>query len=237
MTSSTDAKSADARREQRFIANREIILNELFAHDVRVSGEYFHLFKKDCEHFAEYMAQAVRSFESVDKLAVGERRSYVAAFANTAIYMHVNSMALFMNGHLVAAGNLVRQVTEAIAATLLFSAPDLTFLPNFIDERYSTSNAVTDLLRHCGRLHVPKDSVEVLTQARSFYHLYSHPTRMTLGAIFSFGGEGTYVGASFDPGKVDTYRREVSGRVDLARVFNSFIHAVRHNLEQWPADT
>jgi hypothetical protein len=220
--------------DQRYSANREIILREIFGHDVRVAGEYFQLFREDCERFATLMAQVVRSFEAVDRLAKGERRAYVVAFANSAIYLHVNSMALFMNGHIVAAGNLMRQVIETVALTLLFSGRGLPFLDSFMAEKYQSAGAVGDLLTHCKQLRVPAASVKVLQKARTFYHVYSHPTRMTLGAIFSSSGEGTFVGANFDPGKVDAYRREMEGRVGLASVFDSFIKAVKYNLELWP---
>jgi hypothetical protein len=47
----------------------------------------------------------------------------------------------------------------------------------------------------------------------------------------SFESEGAlYVGCSFDEGKIEQYKKEMAGRVGLARVFPNFIEAVSHNL-------
>jgi hypothetical protein len=141
-------------------------------------------------------------------------------------------MRLFLSGHPIAAGNLSRQVVEAIALALLCSSKQLTVLQRFKEDNYS-HDAVHDLLKHYEKLGLRKDGVEVLSGAQAFFHKFSHPTKMTIAAITSFSVEGLYVGASFDDGKVAEYDKEVSGRVSLAGVFANFVEAVKVNVALW----
>jgi hypothetical protein len=53
---------------------------------------------------------------------------------------------------------------------------------------------------------------------------------LTLANLISFSERGTYVGASFDKDKSDAYKKEVSGRVNLAKVFENFIESVKANV-------
>ena len=41
------------------------------------------------------------------------------------------------------------------------------------------------------------------------------------------------VGANFDEGKIEAYKKEIDGRVGLAEVFQNFIDAVKANVETW----
>jgi len=142
-------------------------------------------------------------------------------------------MRLFLSGYPIAAGNLSRQVVEAVALALLCSSKQLTVLKRFIEDEYSSNDAVPDLLRHYEKLGLRKDGVEVLKNAQTFFHKFSHPTKMTIAAITSFSVEGLYVGASFDDGKVAEYDKEVLGRISLASVFTNFVEAVKVNVAKW----
>jgi hypothetical protein len=102
-----------------------------------------------------------------------------------------------------------------------------------MNNRYSSSKAVKDLGRHWKTLGLKQDSLAALGATQNFYHMYSHVTLLTLAVTISFSEPGCYVGASFDPGKTDAYRREVDGRLGLAGVFPSFVAAVRANLKKW----
>ena len=61
----------------------------------------------------------------------------------------------------------------------------------------------------------------------------SHPTPLTIATIMSFSEGGAYVGASFDEGKIEAYKKEVNGRVGLARVFPNFVDGVMANVAKW----
>jgi len=132
----------------------------------------------------------------------------------------------------VAAGNTQRQVLETIALALLCSCKQLDILEGFMQDKYSTNNAVRDALRHKDKLNVKNGALEVLRDSRVFYHMYSHPTRATLASHIRFSDQGgaLYVGASFDEGKLEQYKKEVDGRVSLAEVLENFVQGVINNV-------
>ncbi len=213
---------------------REIIYKELTSDDSELRAEYLTLFEADVKTFADEMAHAVMAWRPLDANAKGdEKRAYVAALVCAAYTMHILSFKLFLSGHIVAAGNVFRQVLESIALALLCAGKGLGVLERFMEDRYSANDAVRDVLHHGKKLHLKEDGLQALKTSQEFYHKYSHITRLTLGAILSFSEEGTYVGASFDKGKIEAYRKEVTGRVGLAKVFTNFVEAVKANVAKW----
>ncbi len=44
---------------------------------------------------------------------------------------------------------------------------------------------------------------------------------------------GLYVGASFDEGKLEAYKKEMSGRVSLAKAFSNFVDGFSSNVAKW----
>jgi hypothetical protein len=102
---------------------RTKILQEITSDDADVRAHYLKHFESDIETFSEAMAHAVVSWQSLhagvkDDANLGQ----VSAWVITAISLHTLSMKLFVSGHVVAAGNLFRQVVETIALALLCSA-------------------------------------------------------------------------------------------------------------------
>jgi len=212
---------------------RETIYKELTSDDSGVRAEYLKLFEAEAKVFAEAMARAVVAWRRLDNEAKDERRGYVAALVYAAITLHVVSLKVFLSGHIVAAGNLFRQVIESIALALLCSGKELDVLDRFIADKYSSKDAARDVLRHWERLGLKPDASQPLKDAQQFYHMYSHISRLTLANLISFSERGIYVGASFDKGKVDAYKKEVSGRVNLAKVFENFVEGVEMNVAKW----
>ena len=141
-------------------------------------------------------------------------------------------MKLFLSGHIVAAGNISRQVVESIALALVCSGKDLPILARFMKGEYSTNRAVHDVWRHRKKLGL-NDGVESLRTTQEFYDKYSHPTRLTIATFMSFSEGGLYVGAAFDEGKVEAYKMEVNGRVGLARIFPNFVDGIIANVAKW----
>jgi len=210
------------------------ILMEVTRDDPEVRTEYLKHFQAQLNPFCASMAIAVLKWGDLD---VGSERSkehaFISALVHAAIGLHVQSMKLFLSGHLVAAGNLFRQVVEAISLALLCSGHGSNVLKRFIAGTYSTNKAVDQLCRHYKTLNLRKDGIQALRASQSFYHHYSHVSQMTLAAFMSFAEKGVYVGAAFDVDKIDAYRKEFNGRVSLAKVFPNFIDAVNANIEQW----
>jgi len=214
-----------------FDESKRKILAELTSDEPDVRDSYLKRYAAQIEEFGVTMANAVLAWRELDAGSEKEEgRAYVSALVYCAITLHIQSMRLFLSGHPIAAGNLSRQVVEAIALALLCSSKQLEVLERFIEDKYSPNDAVRDLVRHYEKLGLRKDGVEVLKDAQNFFHKFSHPTKMTIAEITSFSVEGLYVGASFDDGKVVEYDKEVSGRVSLAGVFANFVEAVKMNV-------
>jgi len=210
----------------------EKIMKEVSQDDCEVRGRYLAEFRYEIDEFVVVMADAFMRWLALDS-AIGpdEKLGHISAFAYSAITFHILSLKLFLSGHLVAAGNLMRQVVEAMAMALLCSSSSLGVLDEFIRGHYSTQKAIVQVIKHAEKLGLKKEGLKDIQGAQSFYHGYSHPSRFTLASHMSFESEGAlYVGCSFDEGKLDQYKKEMAGRLGLARVFPNFIEAISHNL-------
>lgn len=213
---------------------RTKIFNEVTTDDLEVRAEFLTRFVTEAKEFSEIMAQVMQSWLNEHGSAQGnERRAQVFALVFMAIYLHIGSMKLLLSGNMVASGNLFRQTLETIALALLCSGKDSVFLDRFNNDKYSTNHAIRDVLRNFDKLGLKEDGVKALQDGQEFYHKYSHVTKLTIGVAECFTGEGIYVGASFDKGKIEFYVMEVAGRLNLARVLNSFVEAVKTNVAKW----
>ena len=213
---------------------RTKIFAEITTDDPEVRAEYLARFDTQAKEFSEVMARVMQAWLKEHGDTQGnEKRVQVFALVYMAIYLHIGSMKLFLSGNTVASGNLFRQTLETIALALLCSGKDLDFLDRFNKDQYSTNYAIRDVLRNVDRLGLKEDGMKALQDGQEFYHKYSHVTKLTIGVAESFAGEDIYVGASFDKGKLESYAKEVAGRLDLARVLNSFVAAVKANVAKW----
>lgn len=210
------------------------IFTELRSDDMEVRDEYFKHFDSDARVFSEHMAIAVTAWRLMDSKVNGnDRKAFVSAMVYTAIALHIQSMKLLLSGHIIAAGNVFRQSAETVALSLLCAGKDLSVLDRFIKDRYSTNDAIRDVVRHSDKLGLLKEGVTTLDEGQKFYHKFSHPSKLTIAAVTSFSEDGLYVGASFDQGKLSAYCSEVQGRVSLAKVFNGIVTAVQTNVDKW----
>ena len=214
---------------------RESLLTELISDDAEVRAKYLSHFEANANEFVDALSHAFMKWRSLDaELQGNEKRAYISALVHTAISLHFLSLKLFLSGHAVAAGNLMRQVVETISLGILCSGKDLGILERVMEDKYSTSDAVRDLLRHSQNLGLSGEGVQALRKTQKFYHQYSHPTLLTMSTFSSFSERGgLYVGAAFDDGKIDAYRKEVSARVSLAKVFPNFVDGVIANVAKW----
>ena len=213
---------------------QEKILKELTEEDIEVRGEFLKLFRAEVIKFSEAMAEAFLNWRTLDVGAEkNDKHAYISALVYTSIHLHILSMKLYISGYSVAAGNLFRQVVETIALALLCSGKDLNIIEKFINKKYSTRKSVQDLIRHADKLGLNKDSVKDLKNAVSFYHKFSHINLLTIASGMSFSKQSLFVGSSFDQGKIESYKKEVNGRINLALVFSNFIDGVKENFEKW----
>ena len=213
---------------------RDTIKHELTADDSDVRAEYLKYFSADVSSFTDAMARAFLNWRALDDEVKGdEKRAHVSALVYSAVTLQILSMKLFLSGYLIPAGNLQRQVLETIALALLCSGKQTGILERYMANQYSTNNAVTHVRRHAETLGLNEEALKILEQSRDFYHKYSHPTLMTIATHMSFSEKGLYVGASFDEGKLEQYKKEVDGRVNLSEVFSNFVDGVTANVSGW----
>lgn len=210
----------------------EKILKEVCQDDAEVRGRFLAEFGQEVDEFVQLMADAFLDWSTLDgNIGSDEKIGHVSAFVYSAITQHVLSMKLFLSGHIVAAGNLMRQVVESMAMALLCSSASVGVLDKFIRGHFSTQKAIDLVIKHYKKLGLKKEGLKNIQRTQIFYHGYSHPSRFTLASHMSFETKGTlYIGSSFDEGKMELYRKEVGGRLGLAKVFCNFIEAVSHNL-------
>jgi hypothetical protein len=217
-----------------FEGAREKILTELKSDDGEVRTEFQRHFAAEVSEFADHLTHAFMAWQAFDNTVQDrEDRAVVSALVYSAITLHLLSMKLFLSGLIVAAGALSRQVVESIALSLLCSRKDLGVLDRFWHDRYSANDAVTHVARRCTQLAIKLDSVKALQNAQHFYHKYSHISKFTIAAGMSFAGGELYVGASFDKAKLDSYVKEMKGRVSLSSVLSNFVDRVAQNVAQW----
>src|SRR5947207_1830766 len=137
---------------------KDTIYRELTSDDADVRKEYMRLFENEANEFAEHMARAVVSWQELDAaVKADEKRGMVTALVYAAITLHVVSLKLFLSGHIVPAGNLFRQVVESMALAMLCSGKDLGVLQRFMEDKYSTNDAIRDVLRNAETLGLKQD--------------------------------------------------------------------------------
>ena len=214
---------------------KDAIVKELTTDDMEVRAEFLKRYSQEVIGFAEAMAKAFVNWRSLDCKNIGssEKRAFVSALVYTAVTLLILSMKLLLSGHVIAAGNLYRQVVETMALASLCSSKELDILNRFMEDKYSTNDAVRDMIRHAKKLNVNTDAVKVLKSIQQFNHGFSHPSVMTIAMGMDFGTGGSYLGPAFDKGKIEAYDKEVRSRHSCAEVFANFIDGVKNNLAKW----
>jgi hypothetical protein len=216
-------------------------LRQLVSDDLRSPDEgskaAFHAEFGDSENeFSHASALALGKWtEFFDSIGHDDKRGVtVSAITFTAFNHNISSFKLFMSGYTVASGSLFRRVLEGISLSLLCSAKSLTVLDRFLDNRYSSNNAVGDLVKHSRAVQVNAGAVQTTQNAYKFYHKYAHLSKLTIAAGTNFAHGGIpNVGAFFDPAKLPEYKKEVKGRVSLARVLPNIVERIMLNVRDW----
>ena len=210
---------------------RSRVFAEVTREDRSVRQDYVRAFSTEAQEFANVMGDTLALWsDAYASIQHDEKKKKVLALVYVSLSLHVASMKLFMSGHQIAAGNVMRQVVESVALTLLCASKELNVLDRFDKDAYSAKNAIRDLKKCANRLHLKKSALLALEQSQLFYSRFSHPSKMTLGTFESFEGEGIFVGAAYDPGKLKHYKVEVANRLKLAKVCPSFLQTVLRNL-------
>jgi hypothetical protein len=208
---------------------RSKILAELHGvEDAAIRKEFFGRYESQISEFTTAYVNLKQLESHIDG---NEERGVVCVLVYSTLMLNLLSMKLFLSGNIVAAGALFRQVLECLALSLLCSKKDLGVRSLFVNDRYSTSGAVIHMTRKYKQLKLDAEAVKIVRSSQDFYHKYSHISRFTIASAFSLSESGLYVGSAFDKGKIDSYDRELQGRLSLAKVLPSFVGIIDLHLK------
>ena len=191
-------------------------------------------FSFDIGKFSYDMAKAFQKWKSFDDKFEGDRKkAAISAILYLAITLNISSMKLFVSGNPIVSGNIHRQVLESIALAFLFSDRSLDTLELFMKQKYPANKAIKDVIKHQSKLHLNKESLDILSNSYRFYRHYSHITSNTIASFVSIADKAIYVGSHFDENKISEYKKEINMRVSLASIFNNIIESVINNVLNW----
>ncbi|SOE91202.1 hypothetical protein SAMN05446927_8086 [Caballeronia arationis] len=220
----------------------EALVKELFSDERWAKDQFFEHLSDPLLALCEALAGCFRSMERL-KNAAGQintqRISLVAAFMYGVLDDLVISTKLLLTGKLSAAGNVMRQVVEGIAMSILCSTDD----PLIIawkkkkpikalywqkvwneDQQAQGYLAIDQLNWNADKLGVTDAGVEQLRQAKKRYNAYSHCGTTTITCRVSIEEPGVFhLGGEFDEAKLDLYRAELVSRNALCRLLPGLI--------------
>lgn len=212
----------------------DMIRRTIEGNDEAIKGSYTKVFSKEIDLFIKFMTTAYDKWRRVDSIiSKTEQKAYIAALAYSAINQHIISFKLFISGYWIPSGNIQRQVFESAAMALLASKIELGYLERFIQGKYSTNDAIRDVKRQYKKLSLNKDAIEILAEKYKFYHKFSHITYVTIASSISAPYKGTsvsFLGAVFDPGRMEIYEKEIASKVGFASILPNIIEGIELNL-------
>jgi len=213
----------------------ELIRNEIYTDSKEIKSQFKNSFEKEIENFIKNISMGYIAWKKFDsEIGNNEDKAHISSLLYSAISNQIVSMKLLVLGYLVPSGNIQRQIIETIAMALLSSKISLGFLARYKEQKYSTSLAIRDVLRNYSKLGINKKALQKLERLHAFYHNYSHPTLLTIGTFVSFHNfkaGHTYLGASFDEGKIKFYKKEFDTRLGIAEMFTNIILGIKKNLQ------
>jgi hypothetical protein len=194
--------------------------------------------------FCEALAGCFRSMEKLNSAArqIDTQRtslSLVGAFMYGVLDDLVISTKLLLTGKPSAAGNVMRQVVEGIAMSILCSTDDSLIIAwkkkTSVKARYwqkvwdedqqaQGHLAIEQLGWNADKLGVTAAGVEQLRQTKKRYNRYSHCGTTTITSRVPIEGPGIFhLGGEFDEAKLVLYRAELDSRIALCRLLPELI--------------
>ncbi|WNC95238.1 hypothetical protein RI103_38805 (plasmid) [Paraburkholderia sp. FT54] len=228
--------------------NPEALMRELFDNDAWVKDQFATYLGDPLLELCEALAGCFRLMGELNAAANGAesmRTALVGAFVFGVLDDLVVSTKLLLTGKYPASGNLMRQVIEGIAISILCSAEK----PLVVKEKTKTKPtvrvlywermndgdpitrghlAIGQLARNAPALGLAAEAVRCLQDAKDYYNTFSHCGTATLTNRVSLEGVGMFhLGGHFDEAKLVSYRADLDGRINLCRVLPPFM---RHML-------
>jgi hypothetical protein len=235
----------------------DAVRRELLDDDRAVKDEFARHLDGELNQLAEVLAACFVLLPGINEAANKAhtmRTALVAAFVFGVLDDLVVSTKLLLAGKLPAAGNLMRQVVEGIAMSILCSTDALLIIQTKAknqppvmarywekleneDTRTQGHRAVRQLEWNAATLGVNADAVARLRHSRDHYNAFSHCGPLTIASRVALDAVGTaWVGGHFDPAKLETYRVEMNERIGLCRVLPPFMNRMLATMAPPPAE-
>ena len=222
------------------LTNPTEVVKEIFDDDRWIKDEFSTHLSSEILRFGETLAESFKRFPQLDKLSSdsNEQAAFVAGYVFGVFDDLLVSMKLLVSGKMIASGNLMRQALEGVAVSILCASSELVAVRkqkqivkiNYWERLKSDDplvNAhlsVQQLEINCDALGVSRDAIKTFKSARQRYHLFSHPSFMSLASRIALGEAGPiYIGGNFDAAKLPAYRVEISERTSLCGLLPKII--------------
>ena len=154
-------------------------------------------------------------------------------------------------GYQTPSGNLMRQALEGVALSTLCAlnehieikikknrTKEIHFYSCFIENKgVAKSHKALDRLEHnCEKLGIQKEAITIFKKSRSHFHKHSHTSKTSLATMMSFENPGkSFVGGSFDKGKVEIYKIELQERNNFCRILPNIFGWLIDKVNEFPS--
>lgn len=234
----------------------EALMRELFDEDRWVKDQFAAHVGQALLELCEALAACFRLMATLNEAAnraETKRTALVGAFVFGVLDDILVSTKLLLTGKLPASGNLMRQVIEGIAISILCSSDS----PLAVQQKTKRKPAVRALYWDrldsgdpCARgylaisqlewnaaaLGVNAIAVKRLCEAKEYYNAFSHCGTATITNRVSLEGIGMFhLGGHFDEAKLETYRAELASRIGLCRMLPAFMEQMIASINPPPA--
>ena len=154
-------------------------------------------------------------------VSVDKRAAWVEMFLLAAFNSVLTSAHLLLSGFLIPAGNLMRQFGEACAIAMLASHRKIKMLERLESDSSKVwagkSVREVEQAENQELLGIDPDGWARFAKITHWYNRYSHASALVLASLNLFDRPNTLVvGAAFDGGKIDAYRKELRLRSSAA---------------------
>lgn len=219
-------------------------MRELFDEDQWVKDQFRAHLGESLQALCEALAVCFRLMGDLNeaaKAAETVRTALVGAFVFGVLDDLVTSTKLLLTGKFPASGNLMRQVIEGIAISVLCAAETPVVLRRktkkvtlvkalyweWLNNAHSLTRgflAVDQLEWNAQALGVFQEAVVRLQERKAYYNAFSHCGTTTLTNRIPLEGPGMFhLGGLFDEAKLVSYQAELESRINLCRVLPQFI--------------
>lgn len=212
----------------------QIVTVLLGEEDSLIRKQFIERYSTEIEQFIALMTYAFKEWSRVDKILTQKKTepdAYISALLYAALHSHVVSLKLYISGLLVPSGNTQRYVYECVALAFLLSRPSLGVVHKYMNDKYSTTKAVRDVVRNHEILKLNRRALQTLESSISFYDKFSHPTRLSLGGVINLSSNGSKIifGGAYDKDKEFAYTKELTSKIGFATIFPNLVQGVELN--------